>query len=195
MSGSRRPWKQGLKAAVLAFSLTFALIAHGSGPARPSAPECIFPSTFSYSAAFAPGQALPLVLDTIRGARSTLLVAAYAFTSRPVATALRDAQRRGVRVFVVVDAGEATATYSAARFLANERVPVRINARHALQHNKFMVADDRHVQTGSFNYTAAAAQRNAENVLVVHEAPTLAAQYGAAWRRLWDEGVDMPPAY
>ncbi|MBT2305308.1 phospholipase D family protein [Variovorax paradoxus] len=147
------------------------------------------------TAAFTPGQALPLVLDTIRGARSSILVAAYSFTSRPIATALRDAARRGVKVFVLVDADESTRSYSAARFLANERVPVRVNARYAIQHNKFMVVDAATVQTGSFNYTASAAARNAENVLVVRNAATVAAQYDAQWRRLWDEGKDLPPAY
>ncbi|WP_345538926.1 phospholipase D family protein [Variovorax defluvii] len=153
------------------------------------------PSAPVYSAAFTPGHALRLVLDTIRGAKATLLVAAYSFTSKPVATALRDAQRRGVQVFVVVDAGEAAKGYSAARFLANERVPVRVNARYALQHNKFIVVDGAMVQTGSFNYTASAAERNAENVLVVSNAPDLAARYGREWRRLWDEGTELPPAY
>lgn len=145
--------------------------------------------------AFTPGQALPLVLETIRNARATIFVAAYSFTSRPVASALRDASRRGVEVYVLVDAGEALKPYSAARFLANQRVPVRINARYATQHNKFMVVDDACVQTGSFNYTSSAAERNAENVLVVKSAPVLAAQYSAEWRRLWDEGTDLGPAY
>lgn len=146
-------------------------------------------------AAFTPGQALPLVLDTISGARSSIFVAAYAFTSRPVAVALRDAARAGVKVVVIVDAGEATKDYSAARFLANERVPVRLNARYALQHNKFMVVDGATVQTGSFNYTASAARRNAENVLVLRNAPAIAAQYTTEWQRLWHEGTDLPPAY
>ncbi|WP_298703915.1 phospholipase D family protein [uncultured Variovorax sp.] len=146
-------------------------------------------------AAFTPGEALPLVLDTIRGARDTLFVAAYSFTSKPVATALRDAQRRGVKVFVVIDAGEAIKGYSAAQFLANEQIPVRTNARYALQHNKFIVADGTTVQTGSFNYTSSASSRNAENVLVVRNAPALGAQYAREWRRLWDEGVVLPPAY
>lgn len=146
-------------------------------------------------AAFTPGEALPLVLQTIRNARSTIFVAAYSFTSRPIATALVDASRRGVSVFVLVDGGEASTRYSAARFLANQRVPVRINARYASQHNKFMVVDAVCVQTGSFNYTSSAAERNAENVLVVKNDPDLAARYGAEWRRLWDEGTNLGPAY
>ena len=141
-------------------------------------------------ATFTPGQALAPVLDTIRGARSSILVAAHAFTSRPVA--LRDASRAGVEVIVIVDAGEATKEYSAAQFLANARLPVRLNARYALQHNKFMVVDGVPVQTGSFNYTASAATRNAENVLVLRNAPAIAAQYTTEWQRLWHEGTDCP---
>jgi len=30
-----------------------------------------------------------------------------------------------------------------------------------------------------------AATRNAENVLVLHDAPELTAQYAAEWKRLW----------
>ncbi|RYE42940.1 MAG: phospholipase D family protein [Hyphomicrobiales bacterium] len=152
-------------------------------------------SQSSVAVAFTPGRALPMVLDTIRSARSTILVAAYSFTSKPVATALRDASRRGVKVFVLADAEEADKGYSAVRFLANERVPVRTNGRYAIQHNKFMVIDGHTVQTGSFNYTSSAAQRNAENVLVVRDAPALAAQYEAEWRRLWNEGKELTPSY
>lgn len=198
MSASRHRRGPGLQFAALAAGLAFALAAPRVGLAQWAPPTLASTSASTqatYSAAFTPGQALPLVLDTIRGARATLLVAAYSFTSRPVATALRDAHRRGVKVYVVVDAGEAAKAYSAARFLANERVPVRANARYALQHNKFIVVDGTAVQTGSFNYTSSAAERNAENVLVVRNAPVLAAQYGAEWRRLWDEGAELPPAY
>ena len=183
-----RPFAGRLLPVILAASLL-------GMPPSGSAQFAPLPPSFSVTAAFTPGQALPLVLDTIRSARSTIFVAAYSFTSRPIATALRDAARRGVKVFVVADATDATKGYSAVRFLANERVPVRLNGRYAIQHNKFMVVDGSTVQTGSFNYTASAAERNAENVLVLRNAPAVAAQYGAEWRRLWDEGTELAPAY
>ncbi len=175
------------------WSAVLVLLALGLAP--PASAQRAPPAATVTAAAFTPGQALPLVLETIRGARSSILVAAYSFTSKPVATALRDANRRGVKVFVLADAADAAKGYSAVRFLANERVPVRINARYAIQHNKFMVIDGDTVQTGSFNYTASAAARNAENVLVLRNAPAIAAQYDAEWRRLWNEGVDVAPSY
>ena len=74
-------------------------------------------------------------------------------------------------------------------------MPVRLHGRYALQHNTFMVVDGATVQTGSFNYTASAGTRNAENVLVLRNAPAIAAQYTTEWQRLWHEGTDLPPAY
>ena len=45
-------------------------------------------------------------------------------------------------------------------------------------------------QTGSFNYSAA--PKNAENVLALRNAPELAAQYAAEWKRLRDEAESLP---
>ncbi|MET0657151.1 MAG: phospholipase D family protein [Steroidobacteraceae bacterium] len=171
------------------------LAAYALASAPPASAQLVLAPPAMVATAFTPGGALPLVLETIRGARSTIFVAAYTFTSKPVATELLQASKRGVKVFVLADALETSKGYSAVRFLANERIPVRTNGRYAIQHNKFMLVDGITVQTGSFNYTSAAAQRNAENVIVVRNAPAIAAQYDAEWRRLWSEGSELTPVY
>lgn len=121
--------------------------------------------------------ALQLVLSTINSARLNIDVAAYSFTSKPVAAALAAAKNRGVAVRVVADEKSNNGKYTAVTFLANQGVPVRLNGRYAIMHNKFMVVDGNTVQTGSFNYTASAVSRNAENVLLIKEVPELAATY------------------
>src|SRR5664279_3188552 len=98
-------------------------------------------------------------------------VAAYSFTSKPIALALLADAKRGVDVKVVVDKSQATARYTAATFLANGGVPVRVDYRYSIMHNKFVVVDGETVETGSFNFTESAAKRNAENSLVLREAP------------------------
>lgn len=153
------------------------------------------PATASYTVAFSPGHSLTSVVAVIREARETIYVAAYSFSSRSVATELLNATKRNVQVFVVADATDAGKGYSATRYLANQGVRVRLNGRYAIQHNKFMVIDGATVQTGSLNYTASAADRNAENVLIIRDAPDLARAYAVEWRRLWDEGTDLAPAY
>jgi phosphatidylserine/phosphatidylglycerophosphate/cardiolipin synthase-like enzyme len=59
--------------------------------------------------AFSPDRgALELVIRTIDSAHSTIRVAAYTFTSKPIAGALMRARKRGVDVRVVVDRSNAT---------------------------------------------------------------------------------------
>jgi phosphatidylserine/phosphatidylglycerophosphate/cardiolipin synthase-like enzyme len=52
----------------------------------------------------------------------------------------------------------------------------------AIAHNKVMVIDGQRVITGSFNFTAAAQNHNAENLLVLDDS-VWAAQYRTNWER------------
>ncbi|WP_284881541.1 phospholipase D-like domain-containing protein, partial [Citrobacter portucalensis] len=85
--------------------------------------------------------------------------------------------------------------YTAVTYLINQGVPVHLNGRYAIMHNKFMVIDGKNVQTGSFNYTASAVSRNAENVLLIEDAPQLAEAYQREFNRLWDEGIPLNALY
>ena len=82
-----------------------------------------------------------------------------------------------------------------ATFLANAGIPTRTSSRYAIMHNKFLVIDDKHVQTGSFNYTMSAQQRNAENVIVLWNQPAIAVTYDREWQRLWQEADDYQKRY
>jgi phosphatidylserine/phosphatidylglycerophosphate/cardiolipin synthase-like enzyme len=146
--------------------------------------------------AFSPDRgATELVVQTIESAKKTVRVAAYSFTSKPIALALLADVKRGVDVKVVVDKSQATARYTAATFLANQGILVRVDYRYAIMHNKFVVVDGETVEEGSFNYTSAAAKKNAENVLVVHGSPKVAARYAAEWDRLWNESEVLKDHY
>lgn len=136
-----------------------------------------------------------LVVRTIESAKKTVRVAAYSFTSKPIALALLTDARRGVDVKVVVDKSQATARYTAATFLANAGVPVRVDYRYAIMHDKFIVVDGETIEEGSFNFTAAAESKNAENVAVLKECSDVAARYGAEWHRLWNESESMQARY
>jgi phosphatidylserine/phosphatidylglycerophosphate/cardiolipin synthase-like enzyme len=137
------------------------------------------------------GKSLNIILDRINQAEKSIQVAAYSFTSKPISTVLLDAQRRGVAVQVATDAKSNTGKYSAVTFLANQGVPVRVNSRYAIFHHKFMIFDERHLETGSFNYSAAAVNKNAENVLVLMNVPEIAKVYTQEWRGLWGEGGEV----
>jgi len=121
------------------------------------------------------------VVEELGKARETVLVQAYSFTSAPIAKALVEAHQRGVRVEVLLDKSQRTERYSSATFLIHAGISTFIDARHAIAHNKVMVIDGQTVLTGSFNFTKAAEERNAENLLVLR-GRELASKYTANWR-------------
>jgi len=52
---------------------------------------------------------------------------------------------------------------------------------YAIAHNKVMVIDGSTVITGSFNFTKAAEESNAENLLIIH-GQELSKKYADNWR-------------
>ena len=154
------------------------------------------PSRTDFEAGFSPrGSSLDIILKCINGAERSILVAAYSFTSKPISTALLEAHKRGVAVRVVADKTGNSSRYSAVTFLANHGVPVRVNSRYAIFHHKFMVIDGRHLETGSFNYSAAAVNKNAENVLILRDVQEIAGIYGREWEKLWNESEPVEAQY
>ena len=121
------------------------------------------------------------IIRELNKAKSTVLVQAYTFTSAPIAKALLNAHKRGVKVEVILDKSQRTQKYSSATFLSNVGIPVKIDAQHAIAHNKVMIIDEETVITGSFNFTKAAEANNAENLLVIQD-KKLASLYMKNWQ-------------
>lgn len=156
------------------------------------------PAAAQIEASFSPdGDAERLVLKTINTAQKKIRLAAYSFTSPKIVRALIGAKRRGVDVRMVVDdkSSQSKPGAAAVNLLLDAGVAVRTNGRYAIHHDKYVVADDLHVQTGSFNYSRAAAKSNSENVLVIWHNPSLAATYSRHWQSRFDEGKAARKSY
>ena len=144
-------------------------------------------ATGTIEVAFSPnGGGAALIIRTIGEAKKTIQVQAYSFTNADIDKALLDAHKRGVNVRVVLDKSQETEKYTSATFLANAGVPVRIDDDFAIAHSKIMIIDGETVITGSFNFTKAAEERNAENVLVIRSNRELAKLYLQNWQWRWD---------
>jgi phosphatidylserine/phosphatidylglycerophosphate/cardiolipin synthase-like enzyme len=120
------------------------------------------------------------IVKELGHAKTSVLVQAYSFTSAPIAKALLDAHKRKVKVQVILDRSQKREKYTEATFLFNQGIPVKIDAVHAIAHNKVMVIDGETVITGSFNFTKAAEEKNAENLLVIRD-KKLASLYTKNW--------------
>jgi phosphatidylserine/phosphatidylglycerophosphate/cardiolipin synthase-like enzyme len=146
--------------------------------------------------AFSPGDggatAENLVITELAKAHKQVLIAAYEFTSPSIAKAVVEAKHRGVDVQAVLDKTQArTGGYSSAKFLADEGVSVRIDYVPAIMHDKFILIDGSTLETGSFNYTRSAIERNAENAIAIDD-PDLVQIYGREFVRLSNEAQAYP---
>ncbi|MEQ9721290.1 phospholipase D family protein [Yersinia alsatica] len=152
-------------------------------------PDC----PVSHEVGFSPNRgSLALILKEIDAAESEILVAAYSFTSQPIVDALVDAHLRGVAVSIVVNKGSINGNGAKARDIEEKGVSIRANTKYAIMHNKFMVIDGHTVETGSFNYSAAAVNRNAENVLILKCVSSVTDSYKEEFQRLWEESIALP---
>ena len=156
------------------------------------------PGTQFIEVAFSPREGSEdLVVKVIQSARSSIGVAAYSFTSPVIAKALLNAKKRGVDVRVVVDenGNKSKASLAALNLLVGAGIPTRTISRYAIHHDKYMVIDKSTVQTGSFNYSKAAARSNSENVLVIWNNPDLALAYLKHWQDRFDQGQDYKSTF
>jgi phosphatidylserine/phosphatidylglycerophosphate/cardiolipin synthase-like enzyme len=136
----------------------------------------------TFAVYFSPrGGATSAIIQSLDNAKVLVLVQAYSFTSIPITEALVRAHNRGVIVQVLLDKSQRTQRFTAASLLGQAGIRTHIDAAHAIAHNKVMVIDSEIVITGSFNFTKAAEERNAENLLIIRS-EQLAAQYAGNWR-------------
>ena len=101
-------------------------------------PSIIFPQETppAWQVYFSPkGGCTEAVIRELNKAKSTVLVQAYSFTSAPIAKALMNTHKRGVKVEVILDKSQRTDKYSSATFFSNAGIPVKIDAVHAIAHN------------------------------------------------------------
>ena len=157
------------------FLLIIVVLSLGTFPAFPAT----IPATGTIDVFFTPsGGATAAIVNEIQAARKEILVQAYSFTSTPIAKALLEAHKRGVKVVAVLDKSQRTERYTSATFLSNAGVTVLIDDKHAIAHNnKIIIIDRETLITGSFNFTQAAELKNAENLLIFHDNNPLVDKY------------------
>src|ERR1035437_2220528 len=74
-------------------------------------------------------------------AKQEILVQAYSFTSKPIAKALIDAHKRGIKIEAVLDKSQRKEKYTSADFIAHAGIPTYIDSAHAIAHNKIIIID------------------------------------------------------
>ena len=169
----------------IAFSLgiwSYVLLLAATPPQRPAAPPVVTASAAEDGIVpfFSPsGGCTEAIVAEMAKAAQTIDIQAYSFTSPVIAQAVADAAARGVKIRVLLDKSQRGDHYSVATFLQNHHVPTFIDDQHGIAHNKIVILDGKVLITGSFNFTKASEERNAENVLIIHDRPKLIGAFQA----------------
>jgi len=127
-----------------------------------------------------------LIAKEIQSARKSLYLQAYGFSSLPIINQVKFAQRRGVRVRILLDSSNFSAKKSLISDLRSEGIEVVQDKVPGIAHNKIIIIDEAKVITGSFNFTKAADTRNAENVILIKD-PKLSSIYLENWKSRYNK--------
>ncbi len=125
------------------------------------------------------------VVALIDSANKSIDVAMYSFTLNDIGQALANAQKRGVKVRVVVEKQEVS-SYSQYWNLIKNNVSVLNDSNSAYMHDKFAVIDGKIVLTGSYNWSKHATYSNNENLIVINN-KEVASEYENEFEKIYSE--------
>jgi phosphatidylserine/phosphatidylglycerophosphate/cardiolipin synthase-like enzyme len=139
---------------------------------------------------FSPGEECDTkLIQFIQSAKKSIDVAIYDINLVAVIHALM-VQSKKIQVRLIVDRRQARESHSGVPTLLKLGANVRYGHQRGIFHNKFMIADGKKLETGSFNYTLNAAQNNNENQVYLTN-PPIVDQYSKHFEELWAQAVPV----
>lgn len=112
-------------------------------------------------------------------------IAMYSLTDDDIKAAILAARDRGVEIRIYLEKQSACGSGADAADYYTAGIPLKVDSRSGLMHNKFAVLGSDTVITGSYNWSASADERNWENLLVI-QSSTIAADYETNFENMWE---------
>ena len=123
---------------------------------------------YNFTVCFSPkNNCVKLILKEIKEAKSNIWLQGYSFTSKPISEALIRAHHKGIDVKVILDKSQTKSKHSVIKSLLYHNIPIWIDFKPTIAHNKIILIDDSKVLTGSYNWSQAAEYKNAENLILL----------------------------
>ncbi len=124
------------------------------------------------------------VIPILQDAESSIYFMAFSFTDDDISRQLLDKHRAGLTVQGVMEGRNAGGMGSDFDALHKAGVDVLKDGNPYVMHHKVIIVDEAIVITGSYNFTANAAESNDENLLIIHN-PAIAAVYMQEFERVY----------
>lgn len=110
-------------------------------------------------------------------------IAVYSITNPAIVDSILTAKKRGAKIRVITDRTQSKGKGSLVGKIRDAGIPVEINTKHKIEHNKFAVFDGRHIVSGSYNWTTNATKYNSENCMFFDQPNK---EYSERFKYLWD---------
>jgi len=130
------------------------------------------------------GNARERIIDLIEDANNSILFMSFVLTDNDIAKAVFAQHRAGVRVAGIIESRNTGDTGSAFEALQEAGVDVLADGNPYLLHHKVIILDESIVISGSYNFSASAADNNDENMLIIHSAE-VAVRYVAEFNSVY----------
>lgn len=132
---------------------------------------------------FTPGPDCETNIITAINNAQKIDIAVYSITNPAIVNSILVANKRGAKIRVITDRTQAKGKGSLVGKIQAAGIPVVTNIKHKIEHNKFAVFDDRHVVSGSYNWTTNASKHNSENCLFFDQPDK---EYTERFKYLWN---------
>ncbi len=126
------------------------------------------------------------IIQQIDTTVSTLQICVFTISDDRITKSILAAHRRKVQVNIISDNDKSLDRGSDIDQLARAGIAVKLDVTTNHMHHKFMIADQKTLLTGSYNWTLSAAKYNHENILITNEA-SVVKSFGIEFGKLWSE--------
>lgn len=134
---------------------------------------------------FSPGEECrTTILQNIDRATKQLQICVFTISDNNITKSLLAAHKRRVQIKLITDNDKSLDVGSDIDELAKAGIAVKMDTSPNHMHHKFMIADQRTLITGSYNWTLSAAKYNHENILVTSEAGVIKS-FANEFEQLW----------
>ena len=89
----------------------------------------------------------------------------YSISNTRIVDSLIKAYQRGAQIRIITDRTQAKGKGSLVERLKSSGIPVVVNKKTKIEHNKWAIFDDKYVEAGSYNWTENATKYNSESCM------------------------------
>ncbi len=140
------------------------------------------------NAFFSPGETCrDVIISQIKGAVNQLEICVFTISDDVISDAILLAHKKGLTIRIITDNDKSLDEGSDIETLSKAGIAIKMDRTTNHMHHKFMVADNKSLITGSYNWTRSAARFNHENILLTRESGVInsfAREFDQLWSNL-----------